>query len=126
MGPSNEVFYYKKIAVRDENTNRLSYYSTKPADLNSVKMTSSFVCLGRGEESSIPKFGCILSLFSHTFTETTFWALLEVFTQTNFDTDCNMWHVPVNSPVQKTVVMIRSQCLSSPLVAAYDEDEQQL
>ena len=128
LGPSNEVFYYNKLAVRDQNTNRLSYYSTKPADLKSAKMNSSFVSLGKGQESTSPKFGCILSLFSHSFIETTFWAVLEVFTQTTYDTDCNMWHVPVNTPVEKTVVMLQSQCLSSPLVVACscDGGEQQL
>ena len=91
-------------------------------------MSSSFVSLERGQESTIPKFGCILSLFSHTCTETTVWALLEVFTQTTYDTDCNMCHVPVNTPVEKTVVMLQSQCLSSPLVVAcsFYGGEQQL
>ena len=116
LGPSNNIVYYKKLALCDQTTKRLIFFDAK-----SSVSRSSFVSL---LESTTPKFGCILSLFSQTFVETTFWVLLEVYSEVCFDSNCKMWYVPANSPIDKTVVPLRSGA-SIPLVVARDTEENQ-
>ena len=54
-------FITTEVAVQVKNTDRLTSFSTKAADLTSVMIRSSFVRLTRGHKSVMPKFGSIMS-----------------------------------------------------------------
>lgn len=127
-GPLRAVTYYSKLTVRDETTNRLIEYSC--TSLSSLpkhvpKQSSSFVWI-LSHNPVKPQFGCIVALFSHTFAQTTyFWAVVEQFTTSEYDSDLKMWHVCVD-PSHKNLYcssIIKFDQLSHPLVAAIDNNQ---
>lgn len=98
IGPLESVTYYNRLTVCDKITNRLIEYSctslSKFPD-HVGKQTSSFVSI-LSHSSDKPQFGCIVSLFSHVFVqETSYWAIVEQFTMSEYDDDVKMWHVAI-------------------------------
>ena len=65
LGPSNDVVYYKKFIFCDNNTKWMIHFSTKTPPYKEAKICSSFVSLK--ECGTPPRFGCIVSLFTHSY-----------------------------------------------------------
>ena len=119
LGPSSTVIFYTNLTVCDPNTYRLIRYSS----LGSSSSTSSFVFLKESDNSGSvhPQFGSIVSLFGHTFTETTFWAVLDFFAQPTYNNDCKLWYVPISEPfIQRSIIPLNS--ISYPLVVAKENE----
>ena len=114
VGPSSDIVYYHKLILCDTNTKRMIHFSAK---IPEAKVCSSYVFLK--DHATPPRFGCILSLFSHSFSEVTFWALLDVYQDATYDKECKMWHVPVDKqPSERCIKLLN--CVSYPLVVACD------
>ena len=125
VGPLRSVTYFSKLTVRDKITNRLIEYSCTNLSLfpdHIPKQTSSFVSL-LFHDSAQPQFGCIVALFSHAFLqESCYWAEVEQFTLSEYDSEVNMWHVSVDQSkgnfCHSSIVKLHQ--LSYPLVVAFD------
>lgn len=116
MGPSGDIVYYQKLLLCDTNTKRMIYFSARTPE---AKVCSSFVSLK--EHVTHPRFGCIKSLFTHSFSsEVTFWVLLDVYPEATYDKECKMWHVPVDKPLSERCI-IQLNGVSYPLVVACDK-----
>ena len=122
MGPSKEVIFYKSLSITDSTTKRVIQYSVQPSDMRQARCNSSFVFVkDTNEESSQPQYGSIVSLFTHTFTQTYYWAILDFFTPASYNTECSMWHVPAEPFLKRTVIPLDH--LSYPLVVAYENEQ---
>ena len=115
LGPSNDVVYYKKFILCDSNTKWMIHFSTKTPLFKEAKISSSFVSLK--ECGTPPRFGCIVSLFTHSFAEVTFWAVLDIYPEAINDNYCKMWNVPLDRPPSDRLVL----CISYPLVVAHED-----
>ena len=126
-GPSQHVNVYKKLSVRDKDTNRLIEYSSTDVELiphNIPKQSSSFVTINAADERSKPLFGVVVKLFSHSFAQNTFyWAVIQQFAEPVFDSELKMWHVCVDVDHTYTSSLIMLPNLSYPLVVAVDDNE---
>ena len=80
MGPPSSATFYKRLSVRDPASNRLIHYTIRPVSKIS-QCDSSFVCLKDDSGYFHPQFGSVVSLFAHTFSETSYWAELDLFSQ---------------------------------------------
>jgi hypothetical protein len=67
--------------------------------------------------AATPRFGCISSLFSHSFSKVTYWALLDIYQGAAFDKECRMWRVD-RQPSEKCIVPLNG--ISYPLVVPGD------
>ena len=88
-----------------------------------ARARNSFVFLKEscgGERS--PQFGLIVSLFAHTFTKITYWALLDFSPKANYNTDCKMWYVSAAIPSHMQRSIIPLDNLSYPLVVAFEDE----
>lgn len=117
LGPMNDVLYYQSFCVRDPNTNRCVTYGIHQPGIAQAK--NSFVFLKETCDSGrIPQFGLIVSLFTHTFAEITYWALLDLFLKANYDTDSKMWYVTNGTSCKTAIFPLDS--LFPPLVVAQE------
>lgn len=105
------IQWYRKLLLCDANTKRMIHLSSKTPE---AKVSSSFVSLK--ENLTPPRFGCIIS---HSFSEVTFWALLDLYPEATYDKECKMWHVPANKPPSERRVVLLSD-VSYSLVVACD------
>lgn len=118
QGLQRMINVYKFIFVRDPKTNRSIRYSSK--DKMSHK-DSSFVFLKENSEQFLPIFGSIVTIFSHTFVETTYWVELILFNQASYDIDCKMWHASIDFQKDKQVFPLSQ--ISYPLTVAYEQEQ---
>ena len=126
VGPSMNVAYFKKLTVRDKITNRLIEYSciNTPIVLSNVpKQSSSFVSFHSPNQTN-PQFGCVISLFRHTFAQSNyFWAIVQQFAAPAYDSELNMPYVSLQNVHVAQSVILPLDKVSYPLVVAFDDDQ---
>jgi len=117
VGPANEVTFYKSLSISHPTTKRVIQCGFISSDIVPARCNSSFVYVkDRSEESSQPQFGRILSLYTHLFTQTYYWAIIDRFTPASYHTEYSMWHVPVEHFLKRSIIPLDH--LSYPVVIA--------
>ena len=87
---------------------------------NVPKQSSSFVSFHTPDQTT-PQFGCVISLFRHTFAQRNyFWAIVHQFQAPAYDSELNMPYVSLHVPQS---VILPLDKVSYPLVVAFDDDQ---
>ena len=115
--PPSSTTFFNKLSLRDPVSNRVICYNIRPiGKIN--KSDSSFVYLKDDSGYLHSQIGSIVSLFAHTFTETYYWAEVDLYSQACRDSDCGILFT--SSCTMRDIFLLDN--LSYPLTVALDND----
>ena len=118
-GPSVTVHIIKTVKVKVPYTNQLIVYSAADYERSS-RISSSYVCINPDCEH--PKFGRILHLYKHSFSDQEcIICEINLFQPPVFDNEVKMWSVQLEATDKMILHFIAT--ISPPLIVSIDETE---
>lgn len=121
----NVVCVHDRLTIEDENTGRLLTYAPSEDQEQRLSLRNYVQIFSSVPSSSTtsPVFGRIVMCFTHAFAGNTHkLALLDVYPNSQQDSDSSLWWVQVDDyDCSQAVVEISSEYVSAPLYIARDE-----